>query len=191
MWSSKDLAFVIIFTVLNFVYTLLIGQLAWLFSGMPGSNLLLIIGGVIVNSFALLYFQGRRWRFAIYQILFAILVIPTYLLGVPFDIIARLPIVVVGIVSDVLFNSYFGFFKRKEKLRWWVIIDMIIFFLMTPFVTSIYFSFVYAPEFVSFFVNNVILLIPIVIFESVVGAIIGYNLYQRGKKEGWVRELQN
>ena len=108
MWGSKDLAFVVIFTVLNFVYTLLVGQLAWLFSGIPGSNLLLIIGGVIVNSFALLYFQGRRWRFALYQILFAILVTPTYLLGVPFDMIARLPIVVVGIVSDGLFNSFFG-----------------------------------------------------------------------------------
>jgi len=188
LWSSKDLAFIIVFTVLNFVYTLLFGQLAWLFSGVPGSNLLLIIGGVIVNSFALLHFQGRRWRFAVYQILFAILVIPTFLLGVPFDVIARLPIVVVGIVSDVLFNSFFGFFKRQDKLMWWVIIDMIIFFLMTPFVTSIYFSFVYAPEFVSFFVNNVILLIPIVIIESVVGAIIGYKLYERGKKEGWFRQ---
>lgn len=60
---------------------------------------------------------------------------------------------------------------------------MIIFFLMTPFITSIYFSFIYAPEFVSLFVNTVILLIPVVIVESIIGAIIGFKIFERVKKE--------
>lgn len=185
MWSSKDIAFVVMFTGLNFVYTILVGQLAWLVSGVPGTNLLFIIGGVIINSFALLHFQGRRWRFAVYQILFAILVIPTYLLGTPFDIIARLPIVIVGLVSDILFNSVYSFFKRHNKLMLWVILDMTVFFLMTPLISSIYFSFVFAPEFVSVFISTVILLLPLVIVESISGAVIGYKIFQRTKELGW------
>jgi hypothetical protein len=179
VWSSKDLALIIMFSVLNFVYTALIGQLAWLLTGIQGTNLLLIIGGVIINSFALLYFQGRRWRFAMYQILFAILVIPTYLLGVPFDIVARTPIVIVGVLSDIIFNSFYGFFKKHNRLMWWVIIDLLAFFLMTPFTSILVFSFIYAPTFVSGFINTVVPLIPVVIIESIIGAVIGYRIHLR------------
>lgn len=186
MWSSRDLAFVVMFTVLNFVYTVLVGQLAWLFSGIPGTNLLLIIGGVIINSFALLYFQGRRWRFMVYQMLFAILVIPTYLLGVPFDVIARVPIVIVGVLSDIIFNSYYGLFEKHNKLIWWVIINMLAFFLMTPFTSILFFSTIYAPTYVSGFINIIVLLLPVVIVESIIGAVIGYRIYQRVKRVGWV-----
>ena len=156
MWSSKDIALIIMFSVLNFVYTALVGQLAWLLSGIQGTNLLLIIGGVIINSFALLYFQGRRWRFAVYQILFAILVIPTYLLGVPFDIVARTPIVIVGVLSDIIFNSFYALFKKHKKLMWWTIIDMLAFFLMTPFISILFFSIIYAPAVVSALINTVL-----------------------------------
>ncbi len=186
MWNSKDVAFIIMFTVLNFVYTVFVGQLAWMFSGIQGTNLLLIIGGVIINSFALLYFRGRRWRFMIYQILFAILVIPTYLLGVPFDVLARVPIIIVGVLSDLIFNSFYGFFERRNKLNWWVIIDMVAFFLMTPSIAILFFSFMYAPAFVSAFISTIVLLLPVVIVESIIGAIIGYNIYQRVKKIGWI-----
>lgn len=169
------------FSVLNFVYTALIGQLAWLLSGIQGTNLLLIIGGVIINSFALLYFQGRRWRFAVYQTLFAVLVIPTFLLGAPFDIVARTPIVIVGVISDIVFNSFYGLFEKQKKLIWWAIIDMLAFFLMTPFISATFFSFIYAPEVVSAFINTVLFVLPVVIIESIMGAVIGYRIYLRTK----------
>jgi len=186
MWSSKDLAFVVIFSVLNFVYTALIGQIAWLLSGIPGTNLLLIIGGVIINSFALLYFQGRRWRFMVYQTIFAILVIPTFLLGVPFDIIARVPIVIVGVLSDIIFNSFYELSKKHDKLIWWAIINQVVFFLMTPFTAILFFSTIYIQPYISGFINIVMLLLPVVIAESIIGAIIGYRIYQRVKTIGWV-----
>lgn len=181
MWNSRDVAFIIMFSVLNFVYTALVGQLAWLLSGIQGTNLLLIIGGVIINSFALLYFKGRRWRFAVYQILFAILVIPTYLLGAPFDIVAKTPIVIVGLLSDIIFNSFYGLFEKKKKLMWWAIIDMLAFFLMTPFISVLFFSFIYAPAVVSGFINVILFALPVVIIESVIGAVIGYRIYLRIK----------
>ena len=183
MWNSKEIGLIIIFSVLNFVYTALVGQMAWFISGVPGTNLLLIIGGVVINSVALLYFKGRRWRFAIYQILFAMLSIPTFFLGVPFDVVSRLPLVIAGLVTDVFLNGVYHFFAKKKILKLWVIIDMNVYFLITPLISLIYFSVLYEPGYVSFFVNNVIILIPIIIAESTIGAVIGYNIYERLKKE--------
>ncbi len=186
MWDSKDIAFVVLFSVLNFVYSALVGQLARLLSGIAGSNLLLIIGGVIINAFTLLYFDGRRWRFALTNILFALLTIPTNFSGVPFDIVGRFPIFVVPVITDILFNSVYEFFKRKNQLFLWVIIDMIVFFLLTPFSYSLFFSLFYAPNVASAFINTVVLLLPIVIIESIVGAVIGYKIFQRLKRSGLI-----
>jgi hypothetical protein len=186
VWDSKDIAFVVIFSVLNFVYSALVGQLARLFSGIAGSNLLLIIGGVIINAFTLLYFDGRRWRFALTNILFALLTIPTNFSGVPFDVVGRIPIFIVPFITDILFNSLYGFFKRKNQLFFWVIFDMLVFFLITPFSYSLFFSCFYAPDVASAFINTVLLLLPVVIIESIIGAVVGYRIFQRLKRSGLI-----
>lgn len=69
MWNSRDLALVVLFPIVNVIYTYLVGQLGWLILGLPGSNMALIIGGVIINSVALLMFEGRRWRFFLMQLI--------------------------------------------------------------------------------------------------------------------------
>ena len=186
MWNTKDVSFIILLSVLNFVYTALVGQIARLFSGIPGSNMLLIIGGVIINSFALLYFEGRRWRFALMNIIFALLIIPTNFGGAPFDVVGRFPIFVVAVTADVLFNSVYDIFKKRNWLLLWATIDMVVFFLMNPLSYSIFFSLFYAPEVASAFINTILLLLPVIIIESIIGALIGYKIFQRLQKSGLI-----
>ena len=184
MWKSRDLALVVLFPVVNVIYTYLIGQLGWLLLGVPGSNMALIIGGVIINSVALLMFEGRRWRFLLMQLIFVILILPTNLVGTPFDILPRIPSIINAIHADILYNSIYGFFEKRNRLKLWSIICMVEFFLVNPLLTSIAFTFLFPPEFVSAFINVILLLLPVSIAESVIGALIGFKLYEKVKKIG-------
>ena len=184
MWKSRDLALVILFSVVNVASVYLVGQMAWLFTGIPGSNMIFIIIGAIINSVALLMYEGRRWRFLLQQIIFVILILPTYLVGTPFDIIPRIPTIVNAIHADILFMSLYGIFKNRGQLRLWVIICIVEFFLVNPLLTGIAFIYIFPPEFVGTFIMVVLLLLPVSITESIIGAVIGYKLYQRIRKIG-------
>jgi len=182
MWKSRDVALVILFAVTSVVSVYLFGQLGWMFFRVPGSNMALIIGGVIINSIALLMFEGRRWRFLLMQIIFVILILPTYLVGTPFSILPRIPILINAIHADILYMSIYGFFKKRNQLKLWTVITAIEFFLVNPLLTGIAFTYLFPPEFVSTFITVVLLLIPVSVTESVIGALIGYKLYQKTRK---------
>ena len=188
VWPGRDLALVILLAVASFVYTVLVGQLAWLFTGIPGSNLLFTIGHAILISLALLTYQGKRWRFLLQHALFAILIIPTYLQGTPFEVLPRLAMVMHGIQADILFNTIYGFFKERNKLVWLSIFIAVEFFLAAPFINILWFSLIYPPAFVTAFINTILLLLPVVIFESLIGGLIGYKIYQRVKEVGLVKD---
>jgi phosphate/sulfate permease len=184
MWSSRDIALVALFPVVNVIYTYLVGQLGWLLFGVPGSNMALIIGGVIINSVALLMFEGRRWRFLLMSVIFVILILPTNLVGNPFDIFPKIPSIINAIQADLLFNSLYGFFNKRNQLKLWSVICLVEFFLVNPLLTSIAFTFLFPPAFVSAFINVIIFLLPVSIAESVIGALIGFKIYEKAKKMG-------
>ena len=184
MWKARDLALVILFAVANVIYIYLVGQLGWLFSGVPGSNMALIFGSVIIYSVALLMFEGRKWRFFLMQFIFVILILPTYLVGTPFDILPRIPTVINAIHADILYNSIYGFFKKRNQLKLWTTICVVEFFLVNPLLTGITFTFLFPPAFVSTFINAVLLLLPVSIAESAIGALIGFKLYEKINKIG-------
>jgi hypothetical protein len=188
MWASRDLTLMILLAVASFVYTALIGQMGWLFTGIPAFNLLFTIGHAILLSLALLMYEGKRWRFFLQTILFAILIIPTYLQGTPFEVLPRLGIVMHGIQADILFNTIYGVFKERNKLVWLSIFIAVEFFLAAPFINILWFSLIYPPAFVTVFINALLLLFPLVVVESLFGGLIGYKIYQRVKVVGLVKD---
>ena len=188
MWNSKDLALVILITVASLIFTASVGQLAWLFSGVPGSNMAFTIGNSIIISLGLLLFKGRRWRFLLMQALFALLVIPTFLLGTPFDVLPRLIILLHGIQGDIILNSFYGYFEKKGKLLWWSIFCSVEFFIVSPFLSILWFSIIFPPAFVTTFTNTILILLPLSITESVAGGFIAHKIYQRIEKVGWYKE---
>ncbi len=184
MWKSRDLALVVFISVLSFVYAVLVSQLGNLFTGVLGLNYIFTIGHAIIISVALLLYEGRRWRFFFQGILVALLFTPTYQAGTPFDVLARIPIIINNFLGDVVFNSVYGFFAKRNQLVWWVILSVTIFWINSPFLLMLNMYLFYTPEVLIPFINVALLMLPVIIIESIIGGYFGYKIYERVKKVG-------
>ena len=179
MWTSKDIAFITILSAVSFVYSMLIGQLGNLLTGIQGLNYLLTIGHAIFISFGFLAYEGRRWRFFLQTTIVVLLFIPTYAAGKPFDVLARMPLIVVGFVCDLFLNSFYGHFKRNNKFLWWSIITATVFMVINPLAISINMFLFYTPEVFSGFFSLMFLMLPVIIIESIIGGYISHRIYIR------------
>lgn len=182
MWSSRDLAVVIVLAVVSFLYTLLIGQLPNLITGVLGLNYLFIFGHAIFISLGFLMYEGRRWRYLVQSILVAFLTLPTYLSGIPFDILARTPMIIGAFFTDVIANSFYARFRSNNKLLRWGAISVIVFLLITPFSMASTLFLFYSPKVFEIYVYVYLLMLPITLAEAIIGSIIGYRIYIRAKK---------
>jgi hypothetical protein len=181
LWTSRDLSLVIFIVVLSFIYSLLIGQLGTLLTGIPGANFLFTVGHAIIISFALLIYEGKRWRFLMQGTLLALLFIPTYMSGTPFTVLPRIPIIINSLHGDLLFNSIYGFFKKQKMLLIFAIFVATEFLVMGPFFAILIWPLFTSPEVVSTFFNVTLMMLPVIIVESIIGAIIGFKIYERVK----------
>ncbi|MCW4021773.1 MAG: hypothetical protein ACOWW1_10845 [archaeon] len=177
--QTRDLTAIIVMAVLQFIITALIAQMGTLITGIPGTNFLFTILLTIPITFSLLVYEGRRWRVFLQLTLFAFLIIPTRLAGVPFDVIARMGTVASGFLLDLFANSIYKTFKERDKLMWWAVLSGTLVYLLIPFfsiVTKILFA---TPEAVESFLGVVSLLLPIIVVEAAIGGYIGYQIYKR------------
>ena len=184
MWETKDLSFVIFLAVVSFVYAISIGQLPNLITGIIGLNYLFIFGQAIFVGLGLLLYEGRRWRFFIQSVIVALLFIPTFEGGIPFDVLARMPIVVANFFLDLGLNSIYGFFEKGNKMIWWAILGVNSAIILLSFFTVLNLYFFYPLELLTLYVNVVTLLLPVIIIECIIGAYIAYIIYQRVKNIG-------
>lgn len=183
MWKSKDLAFVIVLAVVSFIYTVFLGQLGNLFTGILGLNYLLIIGHAVIISFSFLVYEGRRWRFLLQGILVALLTTPTFQSGVPFDLLARAPIIVGSFFSDIIFNSTYSYFRTHDKLKLWAILVPVGHLLITPFTLALNLFLFYPSEAFALYVEVFLLLLPVTMTEAVIGGYLGYRTFKKMMKD--------
>jgi hypothetical protein len=184
MLSSKDLALIICLAVLGLVTTTLIVQVATMLTGIPGANYVFTIVLAIQTSFALLMYEGRRWRFFIQITLFTLLIFPTYIGGVPFDLVSKINLPINALFGDIIFNSVYGVFKEKNRLLLWAILVTVIFWVMNPIFGLMVKPFFYPPQFIAKLVDVILMLLPVIIVESIAGGYLGYKIYRRVKKIG-------
>jgi hypothetical protein len=59
LWKPRDLTIAILLAVASFVYTVLVGQLGNLFTGIVGLNFIFIIGHSIFMSFGFLIYEKK------------------------------------------------------------------------------------------------------------------------------------
>ena len=102
MMKSRDIALVILLAVVSFVYTVFVGQLGNLLTGIQGLNYLVIIGHMIFISFGFLMYEGRRWRLFLQGVLAALLTLTTFLSGAPFDPLSKIPMIATSFFGDVI-----------------------------------------------------------------------------------------
>ena len=181
MWSSKDISLIIFLAVVSFIYSLSIGQLGNLITGIIGLNYLFIAGHGIFISFGLLMYEGRRWRLFLQGAIVGLLFIPTFAAGTPFDVIARVPVFVGNFFADAILNSIYNRFKKSDKLMWWGMLGAMTAILLLPFFTIINMYLFYPPQLLESFVYVVTLLFPVILIESAFGGYIGFKIYCRIK----------
>ena len=184
MWNSRDVAIVILLSVGGFGYTALIGQIGLLLTGIPGVNYFFTAGHAIFVSTGFLLFEGRKWRFFLQATLFSILTLPTYLMGTPYDILTRLPLILTGFQADLLFNSLYKTFERRKKIGIWAILCSIEFFIIDPFLRILTYPLFLPQQYTSTFTIVTLLLQPIIIAEAVAGGYMGFKIYQRVRNLG-------
>lgn len=182
MMHSRDLTLVIILAVVSFVYTTFVGQLGNLLTGIQGLNYLFIIGHMIFISFGFLMYEGRRWRLFLQGVLAALLTLATFLSGSPFDPLSKIPMIATSFFGDLIFNSFYGFFRDRNKLVWLAIIVVLGYAFMLPFFVTINMSLFYNPQVLNLYLSVYVLLLPVTIVETIIGALIGTLIYKRINK---------
>jgi hypothetical protein len=147
-----------------------------------GLSYIFTIFYAINASVAWLMYEGRRWRILAQAILantLATLFIPGR------TIPGTVAFIVHAFTADLIFNSFYGHFKSRNRLRWWIILLQIFFWVTQPFWILIFLaSFVYPMENVItfFFIPTITIGLPITLISAIAGAIIGYRIYRRVKK---------
>ena len=179
MWNSKELALAIILAVTGFIYTLVVFQLGFLITGIPGSNYLFLIGQVIWITLAFLLFNGKRWRLTLSITIFGILTLPTAAMGAPYNILPRIPLILNALQSDIIMNTFYSSFKQSKRMIWFILLFAIEHFLVDGLLRIITYPYFYSIEYQSIFVGVFTLMLPVIIIESLLGAYIAYQIYLR------------
>lgn len=177
MWSSRDVALVIVTAALVFASTLLIFQNATVITGIVGANYIFTFGMALFVSLTFILFEGRRWRFFVHNLLVTLFTFPTTLGGPPYDVFPRLVLIVAGLIADLIVNSLYGRFKRKDKLLWWTMLSGTTFFLILPFFQTLFFPLFFPPEFIENFKNVVFIMLPWIVGGSLFGGYLAYFIY--------------
>jgi hypothetical protein len=184
MWSSKDIAYVVLFSVLSVVNLATVVQFFAVFVPLPGVAYYVDIVGAILGGVNFLLFEGRRWRIFAKGILIALLTLPLYLGpgAAPFNIVSRIPIIIKMLLVDIIFNSLYGPFKRRNKLHWLAILPVSFFFIVSPFIDLLFASIFVPFELLWLTYSFVAMMLPLIVGLSITGGYIGYRIYKRVEK---------
>ena len=181
--SSRDVAIIITFAVLNFVFGVLIGQVPRLITGIPGIGYALTIVYSITITVSFLMYEGRRWRMFAQGLLFTLL----NLIIAQSDVIPALISSILTVLAfDVILNSVYPFFERKNQLVRWSIIGQVFYWALSPFLILLSFSLFFPIQEVLFtwFIPIMSVMLPVMMIEAIIGGYIGYKIYHRVERLG-------
>lgn len=182
MKDSRDLALIIMFAVLNVVLIIITGQIPELVTGIPAIGYAFIIFPAITQSVAILIYGGKRWRLVTQGLVFNTIALLSIQTWTPTAVIVAL---LTSLIIDVVFNSCYGLFKRRNKLHWWAILAQVYSYTTQPIWTLLFVSLFLAPfEAVlrNWFISIILMFYPLIILESIAGGYIGHKIYQRVEK---------
>ena len=126
MISSRDLALIIVFAILNLIFMALIGQVPELITGIPGIGYAFTIVYAINQAVARLMYEGRRWRISTQGLLVGLLNILFIPASTPF--VVGMATITNTFIVDVVFNSFYRYFKERNKLLWWAVLSLIYYY---------------------------------------------------------------
>lgn len=180
MKNSRDVALIIMFAALSFVFNASIGQLPSLITGNPGMGYIFTIVYSIIQSVAYLMYEGRRWRIfaqALLLNLIYLLFIPTWTPPVAMATITNMLIV------DIIFNSLYGSWKSNNRLFMWILTLQLFSWTTHTFINLPFLALFISMETVlEVVLPFMFVMLPIIIIEAIAGSYIGYKIYRRVEK---------
>jgi len=179
--SSRDLAIIITFAVLNFVFGFMIGQVPRLITGIPGIGYAFTVVYSITITVSFLMYEGRRWRMFAQGLLFTLLSLST----AQSDALAlAISSILCVFALDLIFNSVYVSFEKRDKLASWAIFGQVFYWTLSPFVILLTLSLFYPLQGViaTWFIPVMSIMLPVMIIEAFVGGYIGYKIYRRVEK---------
>ena len=182
MWSSRDVALIIAFAVLSFINFAVVLQTFSLLTGIPGIGYGVDLIGAIIATVGFLLFEGKRWRISVLGLLVYFLSLSLYFGVGSFNVITRIPIFLKMFITDIVFNSFYGYFERRNKMIWLAIGQSVYFFMTSPFISILFFSLFVPFETLTPLLNLVIFMLPLILGVSLTGGYIGYKIYKRLEK---------
>ena len=180
MKNSRDVALIVMFVALSFVFNVSIGQLPGLITGNVGMGYVFTIVYSIIQSVAYLLYEGRRWRILAQALLLNLL----YLLFIPnwTPPVAMATITNMFIV-DIIFNSLYESWKRNNRLFRWILTLQLFSWTTHTFINLPFLPLFMPMEIViEVVVPFMLAMLPLIIIEAIAGSYIGYKIYQRVKK---------
>lgn len=182
--TTRDLSLVILFSVVSLFYGAAVTPLTMILGVIPGAVHLFGIGHSIIISLALLTYEGRRWRFFLQGLLVTFLFLPTTAGGFTFDILSKTPIMFGSFFADLIFNSVYGHFQRRNRLSLWAALASLSFFFLDLVSRYPVWSLLYSSAVMAAFVYGLLFMMPVIVVEWTSGGLIGYKIYQRVKRIG-------
>ena len=182
--KCKNLCLIVIMAAIGCVTTVVIGQTARVITGIPGSNYIFIVILAIQTSFSFLIYEGKRWNVAVQNVLFTLLIIPTNFGGPAFSAVGKLNFMIAPFFCDLIFNTFYDTFRKRDKLLLWAIIATVTFWIITPLIgTLVVKPLTYPPEYIAKLIDVILLMLPVIITECIVGGYLGHKIYVRIKKD--------
>jgi len=179
--SCRELSLIICLAVLGLIVSASIVQIATL-TGIPGASYLFTILLSLLTSFSLLIYEGQRFRFFFQITLFTFLIVPTPIGGVPFDLFSKIQMIANAFFVDIIFNSVYGFFRKKDKLLSWAIMGALVYWTLNPFFGLLIKPLFFSPQFAFRILDVLYWILPVIILESIAGGYLGYKTFMRIKK---------
>ena len=184
--GSRDLSLVIVFVALLVVLNVLISRIPETVSGIAGFGYLFTILYSITLSVAYLMYGGRRWRIIAQASLYALVYTVLPISSSPGGTIPPLLATIVNAFTiDIVFNSFHGFFERRNRLQWWVIPTQLYYWGTHSIWTLVFTSLLFYPFEAAmqyWFIPVALVMLPVMIVEAVAGGYIGYKIYRRVEK---------
>jgi hypothetical protein len=183
MWGTKDLALVALLAALSALTAASIGQMGYMLTGLRGVNSVFTILMAIQTGFALLIYQGRRWRFFVQMTIFTVLIAPTYYGGAPFDVLMKSSFIMAAFVTDITASSLYNLFKSKNRQKYYAILHGGVLFFTLQVLLSMVMAILFYTTQAAGGIFILTLLSPIIIVGSIAGSYIGYKMYRRISNE--------
>jgi len=136
----------------------------------------------IFLSLSFLMYKGKRWRLFSQGIISSLL----YIIFINPSIRATEMATITNLfICDLIFNSFYGLFEQKKRLLW-LTLSYQIFYWATHAIWYLVYSSIFFYSFEGmmnyWFIPIMSILIPIMVFEGIIGGLTGYKIYGRVEK---------